>query len=352
MKTLIHAEKLLDAGKPGKAFAFLKARKASGAEGRYLLGECARLTGDCRAAAAYYRQAVALSSSKADVKCRALNGLAASLRTLGLSGKALEAARQASRIAVEYGFEDLLLEARLEHAMGLRAAGRLRMALSELNKLYAEYRREGEPFGMAYIHWARGGLYRLQGRFGDSIREFQSSADISRRLRDDSSLGYAYFGLAGVSRVAGDITASERYYRLAGRIFAKSHDLFARAYAFCGLANALRQKGELNEALGLYHQADSLYSRIGDRADLGFVKWGMGAVLEAQGLLRGALRHYRQSEQLFKGYSEARGLVLSGLRQASVLYLLGRTAEAERKYDAAVRLARKEGLHTYLEHFT
>ena len=352
MTTAARVEKLLDLEKFDQALVLLKTQPVPGAEGQYLLGQAYRLAGDCRAAAIHYKKAAALASREADIKCQALNGLAASLRTLGISQQALDVSLLSFKTAEEYGFDELALSARLERAMALRALGRLSAALVELDRISIEYSREGDLEGVGYIHWAKGGLYRLQGRFADSIKAFKASASCAKRVRDDSALGYAYFGLAGVSRVAGDIPSSEKYYRLAGKIFSKSGDLFARAYAFCGLANALRQKGDLNQAYSLYKQADVLYSRIGDRADLGFVKWGMGVVLEARGKLAEALELYQESEKLFKGYSESRGLALAGLRQASVLYLMGRTTEAEQKYDSAVKLARKEGLHTYLEHFT
>jgi len=352
MDILEKAEKLLNEGKPRKALDLLKKTKKDDAFAEYLKAEASRVGGDFHAAITHYDNARRGHIEDPELAVNILNGMAACLRTLGKSEPAYTFAHEAGRIAQEYELEDAERHSRLEMAMALRAKGNLEQSRALLEMILTEFEELGDSSGSTYIHWALGGIFRLQGKFAQSVAEFKKAVALAKKDKDETSLGYGYFGLAGVSRVAGDIAGSEKYYRIAADIFKDSEDLFARAYVNCGLANALRQKGAHDEAYTRYQEADKLYSKINDEPDLGFVKWGLGNILVKRGKLKEAMKQFEKALALFEKYDEKRGELLTRLSIASLTYLLGDAEAADRIYDAAVAEAKNEGLHTYLETLT
>ncbi|HOW90532.1 MAG TPA: tetratricopeptide repeat protein, partial [Elusimicrobiales bacterium] len=316
----------------------------------YLHGEAWRLKGVFERAIASYGTAVTKGLPDAGALCRALIRTAACHRALGHEKQAFAFARAAAALSARA--PELRAEAELELAMALRLKGDFSRAGTMLERLLRGYTREGDDGAAAFILWALGGLYRLEGRYKDSIKAFRLSMARARKDKDRAAEGYALFGLGGVLRVAGFMATARGAYVRARALFSGTSDVFARAYAECGLANVLRQQGELEAALKGYRRAHALYSSIGDRPDLGFVEWGLGEVYKRRGEFRRAMAAFRKARKLFDGNSEPRGEVLSELSMANLHYLKGRTAEADSLYFRAVAKAKKHGLHTYLETFT
>jgi len=141
-------------------------------------------------------------------------------------------------------------------------------------------------------------------------------------------------------------------YLKAGKIFSKTDDNFAKAYAECGTSNVLRQLGRLDDAWAGYERAHALYSSISDSADLGFVEWGMGEISRRNGDFKTAGKYYSGALKLFKNRCEPRGEALAMLSSAQLLYLQGKTPEAEKSHAAAMEHIRRHNLHTHLETFT
>ncbi|MFA6583127.1 MAG: tetratricopeptide repeat protein [Elusimicrobiaceae bacterium] len=341
----------VDQGKPSEAYKLLAKLKAPDAKANFLTAEALRMLGKFAEAITGYSAALSKARDP-EFKTEILLGLAACQRTLGKGETAYKTALEAAGLAVDLDLDELLLGAKLEAALALRAMGRFDKALTALQEIFEVYRANKDYQGMGYLHWAVGGIYRLQGRFDLSLYEFKSAVALAKKQKDETALGYAYFGLAGVSRIAGNIADSEKYYRLADGIFKGGDDIFALAYVNCGLANALRQKGAYDEAYLRYLKADELYSSINDEPDLGFVKWGLGNILLKRGKIKEAYAMFAQAETLFGKYDEMRGRLLTQFSLASADYLLGNKRQAALRFDRAYQLARKEGLFTYLEMFT
>ncbi|OGS51824.1 MAG: hypothetical protein A3J79_14700 [Elusimicrobia bacterium RIFOXYB2_FULL_62_6] len=353
IEDLEKAEELEEKGEVNAAFTLLKKTGCpKGFEGRwyYLTGEAWRLKGVFQKAIAAYRSALLFGVPNSGLFCQALIRTAACHRALGREKQAFAfaaAAVKASRKAPA-----LASEAKLELAMAHRLRGDFKKAASMLAPLLKAYLAEKDYPAAAFILWALGGLYRLQGRYALSIEAFHLSGSYAAKAGDESSRGYALFGLGGVLRVAGFMKPARHAYIRARTLFHNTEDTFARAYAECGLANVLRQEGELDAAQRGYLLARKLYSEIGDKPDLGFVEWGLGEVYKKTGRFRDAMACFKAAKRLFEGNGEPRGEILTGLSMASVHYLEGRTAEADLLYFDAVARAKKHGLHTYLETFT
>ncbi|MFA6435410.1 MAG: tetratricopeptide repeat protein [Elusimicrobiales bacterium] len=353
IEELEKAADLLESGKPEAAFRLLKATgHPKGFEGRwyYLYGEAWRLKGIFDKAIDAYGSAMTRGLPAAEFFCQALIRTAACHRALGHEKQAFAFASAGLKAAVKTSA--LKPEAELELAMAYRLKGDFKKASSMLERLLRACLKQADHGAAAFILWALGGIYRLEGRYELSIESFKLSGAYAAKDNDPSARGYALFGLGGVLRVAGFMKPARAAYEAARKFFRRTEDAFAKAYAECGLANVLRQQGELDAAFAGYQRAHRLYSEIGDKPDLGFVEWGLGEVYKKQGEFKNAMACFKNARRLFEGSAEPRGEVLSELSMANVHYLEGRTAEADKLYFAALAKARKRHLHTYLESFT
>jgi len=354
---LEEARESFEAGAPSRSLALLPGSRVLP---RLLRPERDLLEAEALRAMGFFRRAEALygrllrSAGKGDPAFRieAALGSAAGLRSVGhvaLAAQRLSAARAEARRAGLRGYAGRLS---LEETLVDRAAGRYGIAIRRLKPAVRAALAARDWGGAAYLLWAVGGAERFRGNLKDSQAAFERSRRLARRAGDAVGEGYALFGLGGVTRILGRLRDSERWYARAGKAFQGTDDLFARAYAACGRANALRQLGRLGEAERLYRRSRKLYASLEDEADLGYVDWGLGEIHFRRGDLTRALPRFALAARAFRRHGEARGLSLALLSMARVRHSQGRTAMGETLFRQACALARKAGLHTYLESFT
>ncbi len=348
---LAEIEVLLEDNRPSDALKKLTAARTKNASAWFLTGEAQRQLGSFEDALKSYAKALGVAE-EAETRMDVLLAMAACYRTLGHSSAAYELAEDALKMAQELEYDEFIVRAMQEMGMALRAWGRLEEALDLLDAVLSAYTQQKDYAGMSFICWAKGGIFRLQGHFEEGIAQFKKAITLAQKAGDDISVAYGHCGLAGISRICGKIDDCVKNYRLAEKIFRKSEDLFGKAYTNCGMANGLRQQGKYDVALRHYNVADKLYSAINDTVDLGFVKWGRADILKRKNKMAAALKDLEEAKALFDNSDETRGQILTKLSLAQVLYAMGRTDEAEELYDAGVKQARAEGLHTYLESYT
>ncbi len=317
----------------------------------FLMGEAQRQLGSFENALKSYANSLS-RTEQAEERMDILLAMSSCYRTLGHSAAAYELAEETLEMARELEYDDYMIRALQEMAMSLRAWGRLEEALELLDVVLAAYIQQKDNAGISFIHWAKGGIFRLQGHFEEGIAQFKKAISFAKKAGDEIHEAYGYCGLAGISRICGKIDDCVKNYKKAEKIFKKTEDLFGKAYTNCGMANGLRQQGAYNEALRHYNVAAELYSSIHDTVDLGFVKWGRADVLKRKNKIKEALKDLQEAKILFDNSDEKRGQILTQLSLAQVLYALGQTDEAEVLYNQGVAQARAEGLHTYLESYT
>ena len=342
---------LLENNEPTQALTLLKKQRTKDAQSWFLQGEAERQLGNFETALLTYAKGLKIADV-VEERMDILLAMASCYRTLGHAAAAYELADETLQMARELELDEYNVRAMQEMAMALRAWGKLDESLELLDIVLAAYTQEKDYAGMSFIHWAKGGVFRLQGHFEEGIAQFKRAIILAKKVQDKISEAYGYCGLAGISRICGKINDCVKNYRLAEKIFKDTQDVFGKAYTNCGMANGLRQQGQYAEALRHYNTADRLYSSIRDTVDLGFVKWGRADVLRRQNKMQLALKDLREAQVLFDNSDELRGQILTKLSLAQVLYALGNTEEAEELYAAAVKQARHEGLHTYLESYT
>ena len=342
---------LLEDNKPAEVLALLKNVRAKDAVLYFWEGEARRQSGAFEMALKTYAKGLAVADV-AETRMDTLLAMAACYRTLGHAAAAYELSLETLEMAQELEYDEYKIRAMQEMGMALRAWGKLDEALEMLDAVLAAYVQLKDFAGQSFIHWAKGGIFRLQGHFEEGIAQFKKAVALARKGGDAISEAYGYCGLAGISRICGHVDACVKNYKLAERIFKKTQDDFGKAYTHCGMANGLRQQGKYDEALRHYNTADKLYAAIGDKVDLGFVKWGRADILRRKNRMQDALKDLQEARALFDNSDEKRGQILTKLSLAQVFYALGNMQEAEALYDAGVKQARAEGLHTYLESYT
>lgn len=358
MQDISYYENLLDKNQPAKAAKMLS--KYDGKNGLYYftLAEARRMSGDFEPAISLYNKAINLYKNQQhepDYKETIIDmnlALAKCYRTLGNAQKAQELAAMALHAAQVAKLEDFLVQAKQEFAMAQRARGQLAAAAKTLGGVMAYYKKQSDYAGIAFIYWALGGISRLKGDFKSGVAQFKQSIIFAKKAKDKPAQAYGYCGLAGISRIAGDIAGCVHNYTLAEQIFKNTDDTFGKAYTNCGMANGLRQLGDYKTAMEHYSVAGKLYAGINDRVDLGFVKWGRADILKRQNKLTAALKELLSAKKLFAGSDEIRGQLLTEFSLAQLTYALGQRGEAVKIYNTALKRARSEGLHTYLEIYT
>lgn len=348
------AREFLDAGRPDRARAALSGGfpAALAGEALFLRAESLRAQGYFSRAQAEYRAALkTLGREDQDLVTGAFLGLARCARSLGQVVPARQALRCA-RAAARRGDGDLLETLALEDALVERAAGHYARSLRALAPLLKSSRRSRDHGAVGFLLWATGGARRFSGDLAGSHRDFKDSLAAFRRAADREGQVYALFGLGGIARVRGLFAEARAAYAAAGKLLGSGPDIFGRAYAHCGLANVLRQLGLWTEAERHYHRAYALYAGLDDRVDLAYVDWGLGQVHLHRGELQASETRLRAALAAFAQGGEARGEALSLHSLSQVVHARGRTAEAEKLFDAAVRRSRAAGLHAHLEIFT
>ena len=342
---------LLENNKPAQVLALLRKARGKNAVLYFLEGEAHRQLGSFETALKTYAKGLHIAD-EAEVRMDTLLAMSSCYRTLGHAAAAYELALETLEMAQELEYDEYKIRAMQEMGMSLRAWGKLDEALELLDAVLAAYVQLKDYAGQSFIHWAKGGIFRLQGHFEEGIAQFKKAVALAKKGGDKISEAYGYCGLAGISRICGKVDECVKNYKRAEKIFKPSQDAFGKAYTNCGMANGLRQQGKYDEALRHYNVADKLYSAINDKVDLGFVKWGRADILRRKNKMVAALKELQEAKDLFDNSDEKRGQVLTKLSLAQVLYALGNTDEADALYEAGVKQAKAEGLHTYLESYT
>ena len=342
---------LLEQNRPSDVLKALAKVKAKTSSVWFVQGEAQRQLGMFEQALKSYAGALS-RTEEAEERMDILLAMSACYRTLGHAAAAYELADETLEMARELEYEDYFVRAMQEMGMSLRAWGKLDEALELLDAVLSFYVQQKDEAGIGFIHWAKGGIFRLQGHFEEGIAQFKKAIACAKKAGDKISEAYGYCGLAGISRICGKVDECVKNYQRAARIFKNSEDVFGKAYTHCGMANGLRQQGRYQEALRHYNVADKLYSSIRDTVDLGFVKWGRADVLRRRNKMKEALKDLQEAQVLFDNSDEKRGQILTKLSLAQVLYALGQNEPAEALYEEGVKQARGEGLHTYLESYT
>ncbi|HTR44118.1 MAG TPA: tetratricopeptide repeat protein [Thermodesulfovibrionales bacterium] len=267
------------------------------------LGDTHRMTGDFDAAAQRYHDAIALSkvTRQKALRADAMAGLGLSLRALGDWKGALKLFTAAARV----------------------------------------YDEKGDREGLAFLQWAQGGALRVGGAAAKAIDAFKKAKGLFESLGSEhkTAVGYCLCGLGGVSRMAGLWGDSLRYYTRANSLLGALHDRFGVAYSHCGIGNALRMKGDFSGALQHLRKAERVYRKIGDIVSYSYTLWSMGMTHLMEGRLARAKKCFGEAASRFKETKDIRGIIYCGLAGGQLLFLKGDVKRALAEFGKALAVS-------------
>jgi CHAT domain-containing protein/Tfp pilus assembly protein PilF len=309
------------------------------------LGSIAYLTGRDAEAREYLLRTRALRESIGD---RA--GLTATLNYLGLVGMRLgepDSARvwfeQGLTLACARGDSTRVAEILDNYSRQLADAGELERAQASYERALAIAEADGNAWSAARLQFGRGDLLRRQGLFTEAARAFTACAALSEEAQDTrerttalTSLGRVWHNLQDPARA---LPPLEQAVTLADSL----GDALAEALALNDLAIALRQAGDVGEATRRAQRACERAAAAGDSGTVHDAETTLGQLAEDRGDFAAARSWFERAAGAGRDLApESRASDLINLGNCAGRE--GRLDDAERRYDAALDLARRAGL--------
>jgi tetratricopeptide (TPR) repeat protein len=243
-------------------------------------------------------------------RAQALLGLADMERIQGDFQDSLKHYAQGAKV-LKKADPALYWDAQVGWALAARACGRPTEALSILQKAIAFYKRQKDPGGEAFTHWALGGTYRIAGDMKKGLQELLIALRAFKKLKELEGIAYTCCALGGIFRMLGRYAESGKYYREANRRMRQRKDTFGIAYSYCGLGNVKRMDGRFKQALPFYKKAERLYGTIGDRVSYAYTLWSIGTTHKMLGQYSQAHWAFYKADSLFKETGDTRGRIYS-----------------------------------------
>jgi tetratricopeptide (TPR) repeat protein/ADP-ribose pyrophosphatase YjhB (NUDIX family) len=156
-------------------------------------------------------------------------------------------------------------QAKALYAEVLRAEGRPREAVAQLEAAAASYRAGGGEFRreLAGIHRKLSRALELAGDFSRAHQNLTAALDIHERLRMTNDIAYDRCLLGDLQALCGHLERAEQNLREAARLHGQEagSDSAYVAYDLNRLAEVLRRQGRAEEAIGLLRQALHTHTR-------------------------------------------------------------------------------------------
>jgi len=299
--------------------------------------EKARGASRFRAAQKTYKALLRLSLPASE-KAEALLGLADVERIQGDFPASMDHYRQASKLLQKIR-PSLVVDAQVGWALAARAMGKPRPALVGLRKALLFYKKNKDPQGEAFVHWALGGTLRIAGGMKEGLKELQKAQRLYQGIGDREGKAYVCCALGGIHRMLGNYADSGKFYGEANRRMRNRGDTFGMAYSYCGLGNVERMAGRFKAALPFYRKAERLYGRIGDRVSYAYTLWSLGTTYKMLGRYMEAHWAFYKADNLFKKTGDTRGRIYTLLGFAEVEWLKGHSAKGNTWWKKAKAIA-------------
>ncbi|WP_335938756.1 AfsR/SARP family transcriptional regulator [Streptomyces sp. PTD5-9] len=201
--------------------------------------------------------------------------------------------------------------------------------------------RAGATAGLAYVH-------RLLGHYSSAVLHFENAVELAGQAGNVNCLVYATNGLGVIDLEQGRLEAAVERFTECLRV--------SRAEGYRpGEAQALRCLGQSHRALGAYpaaadayRQAVAISTDLGDRLTATHAACWLGDVLVRQGEHREGRRLLAQSLWAYREFGNLWGEAATLYALAEAQLAAGRPVLARGRAEAAVRLWRQIGSHTWL----
>ncbi|MCX4417797.1 tetratricopeptide repeat protein [[Kitasatospora] papulosa] len=201
--------------------------------------------------------------------------------------------------------------------------------------------RAGATAGLAYVH-------RLLGQYSLALFHFEKAAELARQAGNVNCLVYATNGLGVIDLEQGRVEAAVERFTECLRASRVAGYLPGEAQALRCLGQSHRALGAYLAAADAYRQAVAISTDLGDRLTATHAACWLGDVLVRQGEHHTGRRLLAQSLWTYREFGNLWGEAATLYALAEAQLAAGRPALARRRAEAAVRLWRQIGSHTWL----
>ncbi|MFD5899592.1 BTAD domain-containing putative transcriptional regulator [Streptomyces sp. NPDC060366] len=199
----------------------------------------------------------------------------------------------------------------------------------------------GATAGLAYVH-------RLLGQYSSAVLHFEKAAELARQAGNVNCLVYATNGLGVIDLEQGRVEdAVERFTECLRESRAAGYRP-GEAQALRCLGQSHRERGAYPAAADAYRQAHAISADLGDRLTATHAACWLGDVLVRQGEHHKGRRLLAQSLWTYREFGNLWGEAATLYALAEAQLAAGRPALARRRAEAAVRIWRQIGSHTWL----
>ncbi|MFB7189371.1 BTAD domain-containing putative transcriptional regulator [Streptomyces sp. NPDC056178] len=201
--------------------------------------------------------------------------------------------------------------------------------------------RAGATAGLAYVH-------RLLGHYPSAVLHFEKAAELARQAGNVNCLVYATNGLGVIDLEQGRVEAAVERFTECLRVSRDEGYRPGEAQALRCLGQSHRTLGAYPAAADAYRQAVAISADLGDRLTATHAACWLGDVLVRQGEHRKGRRLLAESLWTYREFGNLWGEAATLYALAEAQLAAGRPALARRRAEAAVRLWRQIGSHTWL----
>ncbi len=289
----------------------------------------------------------ALLNSDSGVEMRAAAAVVrtAALRTKGELGTAVEAGREAKRLAFESNAAvEIVAEARKELGLSLVAQGSFEDGVEELKAALEMHQARGDAADIAFVSGCVGSAYYSIGRLPEAVAYLEQARQKFDALGNSKELGWVlnnlgvtYWGMGSASKARDVLGQCLTVSRSGGH-------RRAEGFALASLADVDRFDGDLEAGRRRYQEVQAIADEVGDVTLGTLALIGLADLERRDGQLQAAETLARRSIASAEARLAESEEALARLTLARLARRLGNTEEALSESAAALSELEAEGV--------
>ena len=294
----------------------------------------ALLRGDPEAAQSFLQQLVERYPNDAEARI----ALAEAYGLQGRFGEAVEALKRAVRVDPSEPHAWYLLG---RYSIG---AGDNRRAVDDyLVRALVQQKKRKDDHGQAEVYNALGVGFQRLGELDQAIENYQTAAEISRRIDDRRGLARTLYNLGAIYLARGDPDAAEPHIRTALEIHTELRNQEGIGELNTAYGALEEVRGRYSEALEYYRRASQVRSDLGDERAVAESYNNVGFAYYLLGEYDNAVLYLERSLALVEKNDDRNGSILP-LQSIGLCQLAqGRWPKAQQSFLRALEVSRETG---------
>lgn len=199
----------------------------------------------------------------------------------------------------------------------------------------------GDKAGLGRALMNLGDLYNTQGRVDDAIDATKQALQIQLELGDENVQSISLNNIGTLYFSKGQYNDALAYFERALTLRQKLKVSADIAQTMNNIGEAYRMLGQYEKALDSYLHALELSRAVGDKSQIGYISDSMSSLFEQQGRYGAALNAQQDALSSFQQLQQqSADMAMVEADYGNALALIGRSDEARKNLDEALKLAR------------